>query len=862
MVKKTSKKKNQNSGTLRKTGIDIIGNIPWGTHFCQFYQTREDLIDILVPYFKAGLGNNEFCMWVTSEPLKVEDAKRSLRKAEKNLDGYIEKGQMEILDYSQWYTKTGKFDADRVLKGWSEKEKQAIEKGFDGLRFTGNTFWLEKRDWKSFADYEAVVNNVIMEYRMLAICSYSLDKCQVYEVIDVVNNHQFALIKKQDKWVSLESSERKRSEEELKQLKHQHELILQSAGEGILGLDLEGKHIFVNPASSRMLGYEVEELIGKQSHTIWHHSKPDGTPCPEEECLIYASYRKGNICLRIRDEVFWRKDGTSFPVAYTSTPILEGDKIIGAVVTFIDITDRKQAEEALRESEEKYRSLFEDSKDVVYISTIEGKFLDINSTGVELFGYDSKEELLKVDIAKDLYLNPYDRKKFIQTMQQQGFVKDYELLMERKDGEILTLLSTATPYRDKEGKIIEYRGIMRDVTQQRKLEQQLFHAQKMEAVGQLSGGIAHDFNNILTAIIGYSTVLQMKMSKDDPLRHKVDQILASSERAANLTQSLLAFSRKQIIDLQPVKINEIVKRVEKLLLRIIGEDIEMKTILNPPPPPFDKGGQGGIEDLVVMADSGQIEQVLMNLATNARDAMPDGGLLSIETERIEIDEEYIKTHGYGEPGMYALISFTDTGAGMDEMTRERIFEPFFTTKEVGKGTGLGLSMIYGIIKQHNGYINVYSEVGKGTTFKIYLPLTEAEIKEIKPSEPAPSISGKETILLAEDDADVRKFTKYVLEEFGYTVVEAVDGEDAIHKFMEYKDRIEFLLLDVIMPKKNGKEVYEEIKKVSPDVKALFMSGYTANVVHKRGILEEGLDFVLKPISPTVLLRKIRKVLER
>ena len=392
---------------------------------------------------------------------------------------------------------------------------------------------------------------------------------------------------------------------------------------------------------------------------------------------------------------------------------------------------------ALRESEEKYRTLFEDSKDVVYISTIEGKFLDINSTGVEFFGYDSKEELLKVNIAKDFYLNPYDRKKFIQTMEQQGFVKDYELLMRRKDGEILILLSTATPYRDKEGKITEYRGIMRDVTHQKKLEQQLLHAQKMESVGQLAGGVAHDFNNILQAIIGYASLLKMKIKEDDPLRRNVDQILASSERAANLTQSLLAFSRKQIINLQPVKINEIVKRVEKLLLRIIGEDIELKTILNPPPPPFDKGGQRGIEDLIVMADSGQIEQVLMNLATNARDAMPNGGSLTVETEIVELDEKYIKTHGYGEPGVYALISFTDTGVGMDEKTKERIFEPFFTTKEVGKGTGLGLSMVYGIIKQHNGYINAYSELGKGTTFKIYLPLTKAEVVEIKPTEPAP-----------------------------------------------------------------------------------------------------------------------------
>jgi len=263
-----------------------------------------------------------------------------------------------------------------------------------------------------------------------------------------------------------------------------------------------------------------------------------------------------------------------------------------------------------------------------------------------------------------------------------------------------------------------------------------------------------------------------------------------------------------------------------------------------------------------MADSSQIEQVLMNLANNARDAMPDGGLLTMGTELVELGEEYIKTHGYGKPGMYALISVTDTGEGMDENIREKIFEPFFTTKEVGKGTGLGLSMVYGIIKQHNGYINVYSELGKGTTFKIYLPLTTAEVEETKPTEPTITIGGTETILLAEDDADVRTFTKSVLEEFGYTVIEAGNGEDAVKRFIENKDKVQLLLLDVIMPKKNGKEVYEEIRKTRPEIKALFMSGYATNIIQKKGILEKGLNFILKPISPTKLLRTIREVLEK
>jgi CheY-like chemotaxis protein/two-component sensor histidine kinase len=320
-----------------------------------------------------------------------------------------------------------------------------------------------------------------------------------------------------------------------------------------------------------------------------------------------------------------------------------------------------------------------------------------------------------------------------------------------------------------------------------------------------------------------------------------------SDRAANLTQGLLALSRKQIINLRPLNINETIRNVEGLLLRIIGEDIELKTLLTD-------------RKVTIMADAGQLEQVLLNLATNARDAMPDGGQLTIETEVMQLDCEFRRTHGFGKPGTYVLISESDTGEGMDDKTKEKMFEPFFTTKEVGKGTGLGLSIVYGIVKQHDGYINVYSERGRGTTFKIYLPLIKAEPDGEKMETVSSPEKGEETLLFAEDDNEVRAFTREVLVEYGYAVIEASDGEDAIKKFEENGDKIQLLLLDVIMPKKNGKEVYEEIKKVKPDVKVLFMSGYTADVIHKKGIVEEGLDLILKPVSPTVLLNKIRAML--
>ncbi len=381
------------------------------------------------------------------------------------------------------------------------------------------------------------------------------------------------------------------------------------------------------------------------------------------------------------------------------------------------------------------------------------------------------------------------------------------------------------------------------------LEEQLRQLQKMETIGQLAGSIAHDFNNIITAVTGYGSLLRMNMGKDDPLMTYAEQILIASEKASNLTRQLLAFSRKQIIDPRPVNLNEIISRLGKLLQRLIGEDIELKTIL------ADKG-------LIIMADSGQIEQVLMNLATNARDAMSKGGFLTIETGLVDLDMEYFKTHAIGKPGMYACIAVTDTGMGMDEKTKERIFEPFFTTREMGRGTGLGLAIVYGIIRQHNGYINVYSEPDKGTTLRIYLPLIGSELKELASEAlPAPK-GGTETVLVAEDDIEVRRLTKEVLEGSGYKVTEAEDGVDAINKFMEDKNGIQILLFDLIMPKKNGKEAYEEIRKMRPDIKVLFTSGYTADIIHAKGILEEGINLISKPVSPDDLLRKLREVLDR
>jgi signal transduction histidine kinase/CheY-like chemotaxis protein len=391
-------------------------------------------------------------------------------------------------------------------------------------------------------------------------------------------------------------------------------------------------------------------------------------------------------------------------------------------------------------------------------------------------------------------------------------------------------------------------NIHREIEEKKFLQAQLLHAQKMEAVGTLAGGIAHDFNNILTAIIGYSSVMRMQLADGDPNREHLDQILAVSERAANLTKGLLAFSRRQITNPQPVRLNNIVERVRGLLAGLMGENIELRVELDDADP-------------VISADAGQLEQVVMNLATNARDAMPNGGSFTVATEVAEIDAQFIALHGYGISGKYAVMTASDTGDGMDGKTLPRIFEPFFTTKETGKGTGLGLSMVYGIIKAQNGYINCDSEPGKGTTFKIYLPLIRAEALKPEASDSRQPRGGRETILVAEDSAEVRKLTTTILTDFGYKVIEAVDGEEAVRKFKENRDAVNLLLLDVIMPRKNGKDACDEIRAMRPDLKVIFTSGYTADIIRDRGFLDKGLVLLTKPLTPRTLLEKIREVLD-
>ncbi len=475
----------------------------------------------------------------------------------------------------------------------------------------------------------------------------------------------------------------------------------------------------------------------------------------------------------------------------------------------------------------------------------------INRRGREIIGCDEQEILHKNWFQNFVPEKNREESRNVFLMLQKGIFgqfKHMESPVLAADGNQHMIAWHHLVLRDAEGTFSGVLSSGEDVTDRMHLETQLRNAQKMEAIGVLAGGIAHDFNNILTAIIGYATILQMQIPKNNPLLHNVEHILASSERAVHLIKSLLAYSRRQIVEPRLVKVNDIVRTVKKIFPSLLREDIELRTTLSDEP-------------LTINADPGQIEQILMNLLTNARDAMPEGGKLFIETGKTDLDEGFYYAHGYGTPGSYALIIVSDTGMGMSRETTEKIFDPFFTTKEVGKGTGLGLAMVYGIIKQHKGYINVYSEPGRGTTFKIYIPLVPVQTQAATKSEPPPPTGGTETILIAEDDEAVRRMTTAVLEDAGYTIVEARDGEEAIKEFSESRKPVHLVILDVIMPKKNGKTVYDEIRRLRPDVKVLFTSGYTADVLETQALVGLDVRFLQKPASPRVLLKTVRETLD-
>ncbi len=633
-------------------------------------------------------------------------------------------------------------------------------------------------------------------------------------------------------------TERKKAEEGLRLAR----FCLDHAAVGIFQVNEQGEIVDVNEQGCNSLGYSREELL---CMTVFDIDPEFSRERWQENRKNIRASGSGTFETNHR-----RKDGTVFPVEVTIN-YLEYDGTSMSFSFVHDITERKQTDKALRESEANFRklssqfhALLDAIPDSITLQSQDLRVLWANNGAVS-------GTALKPDEAVGMHCYAFKHNRLhpcepcpVQECFQTG--KPTSNVIAFTDGKTWDLRTI--PIHEANG-ITAVIEVARDITEHRKLEEQLRHSLKLESIGTLAGGIAHDFNNILTAIIGYGHMALMTMPEDDPRQMYVKCMLDGTDRAAQLTKDLLLFSRKQVSERKPVDLNEVVERMEKFLRKVIREDIDYTTILNPDTSP-------------VLADGHQLEQVLMNLVTNARDAMPDGGVISVTTETFSMNEEFIAAHGYGRPGNYALLTVSDTGSGMKEEVLKRIFDPFFTTKEVGKGTGLGLSVVYGIIKQHEGFINVYSEPGTGTTFRIYLPLIKMKTKETaKDHEEESPTRGTETILVAEDDTMVRNLTKAILPEFGYTVIEAADGEDAVRKFIENSDTINLLLFDIIMPKMNGKEAYDEIRRMRPDIKVIFASGYASETIMQKGLLDHGIPLISKPVSPRQLVQKIRSVLD-
>ncbi len=613
------------------------------------------------------------------------------------------------------------------------------------------------------------------------------------------------------------------------------ESLLSAIPTAIFFKDAQGRYQGCNPAFSEIMGVTAQELRGKTVQELWPSEHAEVYHQKDLELMEHPTRQVYEF--KVKD-----KNGTIRPVIFYKNVFLdEHDNVTGLVGGFVDITERKQAEKALKENEDRLQAILEANPDPTVVYDVEGCPQYLNPVFTDIFGWHLDEL-----IGRRIPFVPEDQKEITTAKIKETYSsgKPVSFLTKRltKKGDTINVFISTAIIKGPEEKAAGMVVNLTDVSEQMKLEAQLQQAQKMESVGRLAGGVAHDLNNLLSPILGYSEMLQNALSPEDVRRESVEQILRAGLRARDLVRQLLAFSRKQTLEYKPVDMNQAVTGFEKLLRRTIREDIEIKIITAP-------------DIRIVMADIAQIEQVIMNLAVNAQDAMPEGGSLTIETATVELDDNYTATHQSVKPGVYIMLAISDTGSGMDDETRKNMFEPFFSTKGE-QGTGLGLATVYGIVKQHEGNIWVYSEQDKGSTFKIYLPVSDHALVEEKTSvKRTNKLRGSETIMLVEDDELVRDLAHAILTQNGYTVLAAESGPEALTRLVSYVGPVHLLLTDVVLPGMNGIVLFAKVAKRIPNIKVLYMSGYTGEVIAHRGVLDQGIAFIQKPFTIKDLIVK-------
>jgi two-component system cell cycle sensor histidine kinase/response regulator CckA len=620
-------------------------------------------------------------------------------------------------------------------------------------------------------------------------------------------------------------------------------LISENAADMIAIVDMEGKRLYNSLSYHRVLGYSPEELQASSSFEQIH-------PDDRERVKKAAADARSTGIGRTLEYRLRHKDGTWLWLESTSSVIqnIEGEpeKLI---IVNRDISERKKTEEALRQSEAGFRSVVQDAPYGIYRASSTGQILQVNPALEKMLGYELQDELLKSELVTGIFLHSGEYERLTELLIRTNEIKDVETEWKRRDGTPITVRCSGRRINDENGMPAYFEVFAEDVTEKRVLEKQLRMAQKMEAIGRLSGGIAHDFNNLLGVIIGYSHVLKKELGGNSALCEHAVEIEKAGQRAASLTKQLLAFSRQQVLTPAVLNLNTLVSDMEGMLPRLLGEDIAVSLALD-----SELGS--------VKADQSQIEQVIMNLAVNARDAMPQGGKLKIQTANVELDQAYAREHPGSKAGNYVLLAVTDTGTGMNAETLAHIFEPFFTTKERGKGTGLGLATVYGIVKQSNGYIFVDSAPGKGATFQIYLPQYVGKpVTEEREVDSGEKLRGSESILLVEDSEPLRKLAQTFLESAGFRVLSAEHGEDALQVASRHGKTFDLLLTDVVMPGMNGRALAEQLLSRQPGMKVLYMSGYTDSFIAGHGVLEPGTHLLHKPFTDEVLIRKVREVLD-
>ncbi len=620
-------------------------------------------------------------------------------------------------------------------------------------------------------------------------------------------------------------------------------LISENAADMIAVVDMEGRRLFNSLSYQRVMGYSPEELQASSAFEQIHPDDRERVKNAAEDARRSGIGKTLEYRLRHKNGDWLVLESTSNVIHGTNG---EPDKL---VIVNRNVTERKRAEQALRRSEADFRSVVEDAPYGIYRASIAGRFLQVNPALQKMLGYEHTQDLLKRELATDIFRYPAEYQRLTELLSHTKEIKDLEMEWKREDATPITVRCSGRGANDENGLPAYFEVFAEDVTEKRILEKQLRMAQKMEAIGRLSGGIAHDFNNLLGVIIGYSRVLKRELGENNPLFEHALEIEKAGNRAASLTKQLLAFSRQQVLTPAVLSLNTLAADMEKMLPRLLGEDIEVSLVLDP--------NLGNVK-----ADQGQIEQVIMNLAVNARDAMPAGGKLKIRTANVVLDRTYTRNHPGSNAGDHVMLEVIDSGTGMEAGTLTHMFEPFFTTKERGKGTGLGLATVYGIVKQSNGYISVESSLGKGSSFQIFLPRHHGQpAAEEQKTDPAENLRGSESILLAEDSEPLRKLAQCNLESAGFRVLSASSGEAALEIAMKHGSTFDLLLTDVVMPGMNGRVLAEHLLPRQPGMKVLYMSGYTDSFIAGHGVLDPGTNLLHKPFTEEVLIRKVREVLD-